>query len=886
MMMKRSGTLAVLAAVLLARLVAARDLFASANITIGVVVPSLESALAPGAMSQWRAAALLAVGDVNANPELLPGHTLAASFVVSDSSRERALFETMDLLEGGDVAGLVGPSTADLSTSVALASSRAGVNHVDVRSTDTRLIDQTYYSFLHRMRPDGAADAVAVMYVCRRHGWTRIGVLVDDGVETRETLREIRELAAAYGVEIALTVVMAVDPAVGPGDALGDVSHVTDQVVGQSVTRVWIHLVGYELSARTRITMALAGACDPGFTWIVPDVGLWDVGEANALEDEAGRGTLVFFPGDIILVPLSFSQDPAVVAPWRERMQNLSSEGTALDPSGVDLDAFTTRWYHDAVVVLAAGLDAVQRLKTFCAAAAAPGDHANCTDLDADAGDDDETLRRLIRGATVADEALLGFSVSFDEMGGRSINTAVVQASSADNIVTPAMVLPSGYFHELPGDQWAWRGGGTGAAAAPPDRPAFVRVLLDVHLTVRAVGLTLIAASLAFCAACAAATVAYRRRKIIRMSSWRIEMLSLAGGAALLVQHAAMSGELNDTTCTTRVWVDSLGFSLLFGPLFAKMYRISRIFSDRVVKVVKITDADLAETIGALLLLDMVVLSVWQAVAPYAADGVEREPVATSDALVYEVPVVQTCTSQGNSLPFYVTELVIKFALLALGSWLAFSTREVAVRALNDAKHIGLSIYTTAMLAIMLVPTMAAMDSHDRDARFLSETIAVVLVVTTTASFVFAPKLLAVFTGTDDKWTSASDDSRMQGARGSGSGSTPTTSKFSAVGSAAAAHKGPLGGAAGGRGLPATRASVPGTTGLAGHPHSPSELAAAAISTPPTALIPRRISNKLVPIKAPPHDAPSSSQPCSPSLVASPPASPPPAVASPRPVVL
>lgn len=857
-----------------------RDLFASTNITIGVLIPSMASSLSPPAMSQWRAAALLGAEDVNSNPAILPSHTLVPSFATTNLAPENALFATMDLLEGRGVAGLVGPTSAELSGNAALASSRARVNHLDVRSGDGRLADQEWYRFLHRMKADGSAGASAVLALCRHHGWTRVGVLVDSGTLTGEALVSLAAGAESFGVEIVRTVVMAVDPAVGPGDPLGNIAHVTDQVVKQGEARVWVHLVGPELSARVRIAMARAGACDAGFTWIVPDVGLWDTAEGNALEEaEGNEGLLTFYPGDLLLIPLAYSQDEAVVAPWRSRLEIRSAEGTALAPAEVNVDPYYTRWYHDAVVVIAHGLDAVQRLKTFCAEAAAPRDHTNCTEMLDDAGDDDETLRRAIRRGTVSGGYLLGFDISFDEAtGSRSGRTVVVQAGGIDSIVSPAVIMPSGYVYEVPGTAWLWRGG---SVAAPPDRPSFVRRVEGVSAVPQAVGLAAVSASLALCFACAAATLAYRGHRIIRMSSWRIEMVSLAGGAALLCQQAGLAAHLSDAMCTSRVWVDSIGFSLLFSPLFSKMYRIWCIFGGgRIIKVIKITDAKLAEVIGVLLLVDVAVLSAWQAAASPRLSESPGVPVATSDALVFVVPVVQLCGSDGDSLPFTLVDLVIKIALLATGSWLAFATRKVAVRALNDAKYIGLSIYTTALLTVMLVPMFVSTDQHHRDSRFMMEAIAAFLIVTSTVALVFVPKLWAIHTGTEDGWTSTDTASGASGAAARATKTRKTGAPKPRGGTPGTSHLS--------EGIPRRKLSLSAAAGPPTlHPHSPLGKAAAlqpVPSTQPTTAIPRRLQQdqgaravQLSPLNAAGGGAPTSSQPSSPTLVASPPASPPPA---------
>jgi hypothetical protein len=62
-------------------------------------------------------------------------------------------------------------------------------------------------------------------------------------------------------------------------------------------------------------------------------------------------------------------------------------------------------------------------------------------------------------------------------------------------------------------------------------------------------------------------------------------LLSSATIIPLVIDDQNMSFELADTACMASPWLYSLGFVLTFAALFAKTYRISRIFNNKKVRI-------------------------------------------------------------------------------------------------------------------------------------------------------------------------------------------------------------------------------------------------------------------------------------------------------------
>ncbi|XP_017773776.1 PREDICTED: probable G-protein coupled receptor CG31760 [Nicrophorus vespilloides] len=69
-------------------------------------------------------------------------------------------------------------------------------------------------------------------------------------------------------------------------------------------------------------------------------------------------------------------------------------------------------------------------------------------------------------------------------------------------------------------------------------------------------------------------------------------------------------------TCTARIWLREIGFSLTYGALMLKTWRISVIFRVRSAKAVKITDMNLMKRLGIIVAIFTVFLMIRTLVAP------------------------------------------------------------------------------------------------------------------------------------------------------------------------------------------------------------------------------------------------------------------------------
>ncbi|GAB0099335.1 gamma-aminobutyric acid type B receptor subunit 2 [Sergentomyia squamirostris] len=272
--------------------------------------------------------------------------------------------------------------------------------------------------------------------------------------------------------------------------------------------------------------------------------------------------------------------------------------------------------------------------------------------------------------------------------------------------------------------------------------------------SVASVGVTLALAFLAF-------NLHFRKLKAIKLSSPKLSNITAVG--CILVYLAVILLGLDystlpatevafSTVCTARVYLLSAGFSLAFGSMFAKTYRVHRIFTrsgSSVCKDKMLQDTQLISLVCALLLLDGLVVTLWIVTDPMERhlNNLSLEISSIDRSVVYQ-PQVEVCRSQHSS-SWLGALYAYKGLLLVVGVYMAWETRHVKIPALNDSQYIGVSVYSVVITSAIVV-VLANLISERVTLAFI--TIAALILTSTTATLclLFLPKLYDIWSHGDD----------------------------------------------------------------------------------------------------------------------------------------
>ncbi|XP_022088746.1 gamma-aminobutyric acid type B receptor subunit 1-like [Acanthaster planci] len=240
----------------------------------------------------------------------------------------------------------------------------------------------------------------------------------------------------------------------------------------------------------------------------------------------------------------------------------------------------------------------------------------------------------------------------------------------------------------------------------------------------------------------------FKNRRMIKMSSPNINNLMLIGGmlayVSIIFQGVDTAIASTDTflsMCKAKTWCLSTGFSLAFGSMFCKTWRVHKIFTNKTAMRMVLKDHRLLIWVAVLVLLDIVILILWEILDPLVA--VERLGAKVvdneNDDVVY-TPIRLFCESR-NQIYWIGTFYIIDGLLLIFGAFLAWETRKVSIPALNDSKYIGICVYNVLIMSLTGAPMSFVLE--ERNVHYAAVATLIWLTTTLTLCVVFVPKVRA-----------------------------------------------------------------------------------------------------------------------------------------------
>ncbi|XP_066915175.1 gamma-aminobutyric acid type B receptor subunit 2-like [Clytia hemisphaerica] len=285
------------------------------------------------------------------------------------------------------------------------------------------------------------------------------------------------------------------------------------------------------------------------------------------------------------------------------------------------------------------------------------------------------------------------------------------------------------------------------------DRKTINRIPETYSLTTIGILWGLAAAGLVLCICVLFINVKYRNIRMIKMSSPNINNGIIAGSIicyASVVVYGLDSRFLTPRgigiACNAVTIALSIGFTLSFGCLFTKTWRIYKIFTAaKTMEKVSIKDTHLYFIITLLVSIDIFVFLLWVFLSPFNVEESELEQIVYQNADVIDSFFYHKCTCE-YQLHFTVTMYCYKGFLLIFGLFLAWETRNVKVAVLNDSKYIGMAVYNVCVVsAVGVICASALYNTQHYTTGYLVVTISIFLCTTGTLLLIFVPKIYLLF---------------------------------------------------------------------------------------------------------------------------------------------
>ncbi|XP_075731596.1 gamma-aminobutyric acid type B receptor subunit 2 isoform X2 [Rhipicephalus microplus] len=288
-----------------------------------------------------------------------------------------------------------------------------------------------------------------------------------------------------------------------------------------------------------------------------------------------------------------------------------------------------------------------------------------------------------------------------------------------------------------------WRGG----SDPPMDRTLIVIQRTRVNLTIYASLCIFCVLGIILASVFLVINIKFRNQRYIKMSSPYLNNLIIVGciltytSVILLGMDSGFTSVANfPYICAARAWVLMSGFTLAFGAMFSKTWRVHAIFTNIKLNKKVIKDYKLFMVVGVFLMLDVIILTTWQIVDPFYREARRGQPVASQgNEDVSVIPEMEFCQSHKMTI-FLGSIYAYKGLLMAFGCFLAWETRHVSIPALNDSKYVGMSVYNVVIMCT-IGAAISFVLRDQQDAAFIIISVFIIFCSTTTLCLVFVPKV-------------------------------------------------------------------------------------------------------------------------------------------------
>ncbi|XP_035208128.1 gamma-aminobutyric acid type B receptor subunit 2-like isoform X2 [Stegodyphus dumicola] len=291
----------------------------------------------------------------------------------------------------------------------------------------------------------------------------------------------------------------------------------------------------------------------------------------------------------------------------------------------------------------------------------------------------------------------------------------------------------------------------SGGSGPPADRTHRKIARKRISITVYSILVTFAVFGIIIATVFLVVNIKYRNQKYIKMSSPYLNNIIVVGcmltytSVILLGMDSGLSSESNfPYICAARAWVLMSGFTLAFGSMFSKTWRVHAIFTNIKLNKKIIKDYKLFMVVGVLVMIDVIILTTWQIIDPFYRETSTGAPLPSPENEDIEIiPELEFC--QSNNMTIFLGSIyAYKGLLMAFGCFLAWETRHVSIPALNDSKYIGMSVYNVVIMCV-IGAALSFVLREQQDAAFIIISIFIMFCSTTTLCLVFVPKLLELW---------------------------------------------------------------------------------------------------------------------------------------------
>lgn len=195
--------------------------------------------------------------------------------------------------------------------------------------------------------------------------------------------------------------------------------------------------------------------------------------------------------------------------------------------------------------------------------------------------------------------------------------------------------------------------------------------------------------------------------------------------------------------CDLRAWFLNIGFSLFFGSMFWKVWQSYLLSTRNMPPLGKTASQRVFTTVGSLCLIDVIILTIWKLHEPMDRTTVKIKEQSGSELNMGDDVIVELKIEycEANFFWYYLI-FCYKGLLLVFGLFLAYETRGVKLRQLNDSKLVGMCIYNVAIMCFITGPvSLVNLMRQQANYHYLFVSITIIFCCSLSKILIFIPKV-------------------------------------------------------------------------------------------------------------------------------------------------
>ncbi|XP_033634269.1 gamma-aminobutyric acid type B receptor subunit 2-like [Asterias rubens] len=671
------------------------------------------------------AGAQRAVGDINENRDVLPDYELKFKYNDTRAEIGVSMDSLYDMLQEPEMlVAFFGPVQSPVADVVAQVLKRRNVIQMSPGATSTIFEDRIKYPYVYRTSSLWSEASIAEAEIIRTFGWRKIATLQGVIEPHGALIRMLQTEALTSNFSLVISETFHDDPL----EAL--------QRIKDKDARI---IVGTFFEGEVRKVFCRAfelGIYGANYVWMIPGYFADDWqsvkqdGVSCSAEDlkMASEGYLGFIASS---KPIRNEVGRCGKTPEEFRRE-------MFEVFGNNIYLGLTASAYDGVWALALALQDAERALNRSLVSFRYGD---------------KEFAKVV-GEMILKQEFTGMKgpIKFSDTGHVFDNVLIKQNVGGQTIILGTMGTHSKYIEwNVPtGNMWYYSGG------KPPhdsDITVTIDVLQATPISVMATVSTLAGLGIILASLFLGFNVWYRKHKHVKMSSPKLNniiafgiMVAYVSVILLGIDRSMVSRDALLRVCKVRSWLIPIAFTLAFGGMFSKTWRVYSIVIANKTKRKVIRDRFLFGIIGVMLLLDFLILIPWQIIDPiHIEDETHHIRQTETDLANFEKRqlLYVNCTSTNNTI-WMAALLIYKTFVVVFGVFLTWSTRNINVPGLNDSYYVGLSIYNTVICCVVAVPlSFLAVSSIGVTFALVSGFL--LLCITASLCLLFFPKVVVVY---------------------------------------------------------------------------------------------------------------------------------------------